>query len=330
MTIQFATRRPLSPPARMIGALAVSACALGLAACSSKFAPYSELDRLRILAVQSDPATPMPGETAVLSALAFAPAGESPSYHWSWCPVTAQASQSYACPLDQVAANQVFSAIVDPSGGGVLPSLDLGTSPTASLSNPFPVAALSALCATGLESQGFAHALDCEGGYPIMVMVDVHTASSSLRAGFVIRLPSESPPTINQNPYPTGLSLAGIQLDDQSATIVVSPSQTIDLHAQIPADASELRAIPAAEGPPGQRLERLTASWFANRGRVDTDRTVFIDSVSPLDQTSRNRWTAPDAQSWPADNRVQFMLVLHDDRGGVGWLVRQVLLERGP
>jgi hypothetical protein len=181
-----------------------------------------------------------------------------------------------------------------------------------------------------LESQGLTLAPDCEGGYPILVTVDVSTASSSLRAGFVVRLPSESPPTINQNPHATGLSLAGIALDAQSATIVVSPSETVDLLAQIPADASELRAIPAAEGPPGQRLERLTASWFADRGRVAADRTVFIDGVSPLEQTSRNRWTAPDAQSWPADNRVQFMLVLRDDRGGVGWLVRQVLLERGP
>jgi hypothetical protein len=330
MTIQFAVRRPRCLPALALGTFAVLACTLVLAACSSDFAPYSQLDRLRILAVQSDPATPMPGETAVLSALAFAPAGESPSYHWSWCPVTAQAGQNYACPLNQVAANQVFSTIVDPAGSGVVPSLDLGTTPTASLTNPFPLAALSTLCAVGLESQGFTLAPDCEGGYPILVTVDVSTASSSLRAGFVVRLPSESPPTINQNPHATGLSLAGIELDAQSATIVVSPSETVDLLAQIPADASELRAIPAAEGPPGQRLERLTASWFADRGRVDADRTVFIDGVSPLEQTSRNRWTAPDAQSWPADNRVQFMLVLRDDRGGVGWLVRQVLLERGP
>ena len=330
MTVQLATRRRRCSHPLVRGAFGALACTLVLAGCSGDFAPYSELDRLRILAVQSDPATPMPGETAVLSALAFAPAGDSQSYHWSWCPVTAQASQSYACPLDQIAANQVFSAIVDPSGGGVIPSLDLGTTPTASLTNPFPVAALSALCAVGLESQGFAHALDCEGGYPIMVTVDVNTASSSLRAGFVIRLPSESPPTINRNPNPAGLSLAGVQLDDQPATIVVSPSQTLDVRAQIPADASEIRALPAAEGPLGQRLERLTASWFADRGRIDTDRTVFIDGVSPLDQTSINRWTAPDAHSWPPDNRVQFMLVLRDDRGGVGWLVRQVVLEREP
>ena len=306
------------------------ACLLLLAGCSSDFAPYSELDRLRILAVQSDPATPLPGESAVLSALTFAPAGESPTYHWSWCPVTAKASQSYACPLDQVAADQIFSAIADPSFSGGLPKLDLGTAPTASLTNAFPIANLAALCAAGLESQGFSQALDCEGGYPILVTLDVTTASSSLRAAVVLRLPAESPPIINHNPSPAGLSLAGFPLGEPLATVVVSPSQTIDLQALIPADVSEPRPIPAAEGPPGQRLERLTASWFADHGRIDADRTVFIDGVSPLDQTSRNRWTVPDVQHWPPDNLVKFMLVLRDDRGGAGWLVRQVLVERAP
>ncbi len=60
--------------------------------CSDDFAPYSSLDRLRILAMQAEPPTPLPGETAALSALTFAPAGEVPAVHWTWCPVIAQAS----------------------------------------------------------------------------------------------------------------------------------------------------------------------------------------------------------------------------------------------
>jgi len=306
------------------------ASVVGLGACGNDFAPYSELDRLRILAVQSEPATPLPGETAVLSALVFTPGGEPPSFHWSWCPVPARADQAYACPMDQSAAEQIFSGLVDPSVGWVLPSLDLGTNSTARLNYPFPVAALTALCAGGLESQGYSQGIDCEGGYPIMVTVDVSTASSTLRAGFVVRLPSDSPPTINHNPQPSGLSLAGLPLDVTATTLVVAPSQTVDLQAVFPADSSEARPIPAAEGPPGQRLERLTASWFADGGRIDTDRTVFIDGTSPIDQTSRNRWTAPSAQEWPSDNVVWFMVVLRDDRGGVGWIARQVLVEKAP
>ena len=330
MNSGFAVRTAGSSIARACALLAATACTLELGACSNDFAPYSELDRLRILAVQSEPATPLPGETAVLSALVFTPGGETPSYHWSWCPVLARTDQAYACPLDQPAAERIFSGLVDPSGGWALPSLDLGTNSTAALDNPFPVESLAALCAGGLDSHGFSQSIDCEGGYPIMVTVDVTTASSTLRAGFVVRLPSESPPTVNHNPNPSGLSLAGLPLDVQPTTVVVAPSQTVDLQAVFPADSSESRPIPAAEGPPGQRLERLTASWFADCGRIDTDRTVFIDGTSPLDQTSRNRWTAPSAQEWPSDNVVRFMVVLRDDRGGVGWIVRQALVEKGP
>ena len=192
------------------------------------------------------------------------------------------------------------------------------------------ISALSALCATGIDSQDFSQALDCEGGFPVTVVLDVSTANASLRAGFVLRLPSDTPPAINHNPSPTGLSLAGIPLDDTPATIAVAPAQTLDLQAQIPVDASEIRPIPAAEGPPGQRLERLSASWFADAGRIDKVRTAFIDGVAPLDQTSHNRWTAPSTAEWPTNNLVQFMLVLRDDRGGTGWLVRQVQLEQPP
>jgi hypothetical protein len=303
---------------------------LALAGCSNDFAPYSQLDRLRILAVRSEPATPLPGETATLSTLTFAPAGETPTYHWTWCPVTAPASQDYACPLDQAAADRVFAGVVDTGASPTLPSLDLGDAPTASLGNPFSISGLSALCATGLNSQDVSQGLDCEGGFPITVVLQVSTAAASLRAGFVLRLPSATPPPINHNPSPSGLSLAGIPLDDPPVAILVSPAQSVDLQAQIPVDASELRPIPAAEGPPGQRLERLSASWFADAGRIDKARTAFIDGVAPLDQTSHDRWTAPSAAEWPADNLVQFILVLRDDRGGAGWLVRQAILEQPP
>ena len=303
---------------------------VGLGACSSDFAPYSDLDRLRILAVQSEPATPLPGETAVLSVLAFAPAGEVPAFHWSWCPVVARADQTYACPLDQPEAERIFAPFLDPAGSQVLPSLDLGSAPMAALNNPFSLATLAGLCADGINSPGYSQSIDCEGGYPSMVTVDVTTASSTLRAGFVVRFPSSSPPVLNRNPSPSGLFVAGVPLDDAAAKVVVAPSQTVDMQAVFPSDAAELRPIPAAEGPPGQRLERLTASWFADRGRIDTDRTVFIDGTVSLDQAARNRWTAPAAEDWPSDNVVRFMVVLRDDRGGVGWIVRQALVEKAP
>jgi hypothetical protein len=296
--------------------------------CGDDFAPYSELDRLRVLAIQAEPASPLPGETALLSALTFVPGGEPAAYRWTWCPTTAPAGSSYTCPLDQATAAQLFAPYLDPALG--LPSLDLGSAATAAFTNPFSAPGLAALCATGVAGGAYAQSFECEGGFPVTVVLDVGTATATLRAGFVLRLPVGTPPEINHNPMPGTLALDGTVLGDPPQPVRVAPGQTVDLAADIPPSAAELRSIPAFEGDPGQRLERLTASWFADEGRIETDRTSYIDGETSLAETGQNRWTAPDTADWPADGAVQFAIVLRDDRGGVGWLLRRIVLEAGP
>jgi hypothetical protein len=300
------------------------------AGCANDFPPYSKLDRLRILAIASDPATPSPGEQATLSALTFAPLGESTSYHWTWCPAQARADQAYRCPVDQTAAAQAFGAALDASTNGVLPSLDLGTASTALFTNPFSLAGLSTLCAVGVNSSVYSQGFDCEGGFPVSILLDVTVSSGTLRAGYVLRLPASATPEINQNPYPTGIELAGQSLLDPPTTIALSPGQTVDLHIDLPTGVAETRSIPPSEGGSGQRLERLTASWFSDSGKIDADRTSFIDGEATLDQMAQNRWTAPALDQWPADGQVELAVVLRDDRGGEGWMVRRVLLVQGP
>ena len=302
---------------------------MGLASgCGDDFAPYSRLDRLRVLAIQAEPPTPLPAETALLSALTYAPGGEPVAYRWSWCPAPAPAGQSYVCPVDQATAAQVFAPYLDPALG--LPSLDLGSAATASFTNPFSEAGLASLCAAGIASPAYTQGFDCEGGFPVTVVLDASTSAATLRAGFVLRLPATAPPELNHNPLPAAITLAGQVLGDPPLPIRALPGQTIDLGLDIPPAAAEVRPIPAFEGDPGQRLERLTASWFADGGRVDTARTAFIDGETTLAETGQNRWTAPDAADWPAGGTVQFAVVLRDDRGGAGWLLRHVLLEMGP
>jgi hypothetical protein len=303
---------------------------LALAACSDDFAPYSQLDRLRVLAIAAQPATPLPGETAGLAALTFAPGGESVTYHWTWCPAAAPADNGYVCPLAQAEAEQAFAAVLDATANGRLPALDLGTAATAAFTNPFSLSGLAGLCAVGLASPIYAQSFDCEGGFPVTIVLDVATASASLRAGFVLRLPVGDTPELNQDPYPAGLRLANVALLEPPAILPVSPGRTVDLHVDVPAEAVETRSIPPSEGPPGQRLERLTASWFADGGRIDKARTSFIDGETTLAEMASNHWTAPSPAEWPASGTLELAVVLRDDRGGVGWLVRQVILEQAP
>jgi hypothetical protein len=301
-----------------------------LAGCSNDFAPYSQLDRLRVLGIQAEPATPLPGETTVLSALVFAPAGEAVAYRWTWCPASAPAGSGYACPLDEAQAGQAFAATLDLAVGTALPSLELGSAATASFSNPFSLSALAGLCAAGLDSPIYAQSFDCEGGFPVTIVLDVSTTAAALRAGFVLRLPVGDAPELNHNPAPAGLQFAGAGAADPPSVIRIVPSQTIDLHLDIPGAAVETRSIPPSEGAPGQRPERLVASWFADSGEIDVARTSFIGGETSLEPIAHNRWTAPSAAAWPASGVVEFAVVLRDDRSGVGWLVRQVSLEPGP
>jgi hypothetical protein len=104
----------------------------------------------------------------------------------------------------------------------------------------------------------------------------------------------------------------------------------VDVAREPPPTTPELRAIPRSAGPPGQRLERLTTSWFSSSGKIDKARTSFIDGVATLAEMSSNRFTAPAAEEWPAAGLVEFAAVVRDDRGGEDWLVRQVLLEVAP
>lgn len=306
----------------------LSLALLAVTGCSDDFAPYSSLDQLRILAMAAEPATPAAGETATISALTYAPLGEIPALHWTWCPVPAAASDNYACPLDQTAAEQLFAPHLDAGAG--LPGLDLGYAPTAALTNPFSTQALANLCAAGLASPAFARGFDCDGGYPITVVLDASTASARLRAGFVLRLPASLPAETNHNPFPAGLQLAGVPLTEPLTVVRLVPDEAVDLRAEIPAGVAELRSIPPSEGDPGQRPERLTTSWFASAGTIDKARTSFIDGVATLEEMSSNRFTAPKVQSWPSDGLVTLAVVLRDDRGGAGWLVRQVVLEQAP
>jgi hypothetical protein len=164
----------------------------------------------------------------------------------------------------------------------------------------------------------------------VTVVLDLQTSSASLRAGFVLRLPASATPEINRNPGLAGLHLAGALLDEPPAAIRVAAGETIDLAIDVAMDAAETRSIPPSEGAPGQRLERLTASWFADGGSIDSARTSFIDGVASLEELSRNRFTVPSAEQWPPGGLVELAVVLRDDRGGVGFLSRRALLEQAP
>ncbi len=68
-----------------------------------------------------------------------------------------------------------------------------------------------------------------------------------------------------------------------------------------------------AQGAVIDRRESIRVSWFANAGDFAFDRTGRSEAEASQTDTD-NDWTAPNTQG-----EVFLWVVIHDDRGGVGW-----------
>ena len=285
-----------------------------LVGCSDEFERYSQLSSLRVMAMRSEPAIPRLGQEAKLQALVYGT--EAIEYRWSLCPVAAKARDGYACPISPEAAVGVF--------GTGLPTLAPDRGPEAALTHGLASSTLAALCEQGLLAPGYANSVDCDLGFPITVVLDVRSGEQSLRAAFLVYLPTGDDATSdNHNPTILGLTADGLPMMD---TMAVAPGGPKTVTASIATDAVEIRPVFPFEMGTGARPERLTFSWFSDVGSWKKDRTSFIDGETTLADAATNVWTAPDV----LPDSVFFAVVVRDDRGGVGWLERKLTIEARP
>ncbi|MEO8215269.1 MAG: hypothetical protein ABI560_18865, partial [Myxococcales bacterium] len=133
--------RPAILRTMLLLAVPLAATAAG-AGCRPDFAPYNRLGDLRVLGMKSEPATPMMGMTGTWSALVYTPPGfMEPAYSWSWCPFPGSADGGHRCLI-----TEEDIAINFPELAGQIPPFDLGTGPTADLTNVFDPMLLGMLC----------------------------------------------------------------------------------------------------------------------------------------------------------------------------------------
>src|SRR5210317_489159 len=78
---------------------------------------FNELDRLRVMAVRSEPPDLVAGETATLSALVYAPMDAPVRYRWSWCPARAGQSENFRCLVEEDELRTMLEGL---GGGGEL------------------------------------------------------------------------------------------------------------------------------------------------------------------------------------------------------------------
>lgn len=313
----------LNRRARLIALLAA-----GLAGCGASFDSRTLLSKLRLLALQAAPVNPAEGEATTLTPLVYSPSDAPLEFSWSWCPVlgTAQAaSDGYVCPISHDQASAMLAAA---GASAPLPDFQLGTGPTATFTNPFPRDLLAALCQAGFDGQP----LDCNNGFPIRVSVRVTQGTATQAGTTVVRLPIAAGAVSNANPVAAGLSVdlaSGRQPLDDTGGVQVPRLQDSLLHVAIDDGQAETYAGTGLDGGSATLRESLLFSWFTELGDLDNSRTLFLDGYGTLADAAADKWEPP-ASRQDGRTTARLIVVVRDDRGGVGWATGTAALEPTP
>jgi hypothetical protein len=277
--------------------LLLCAAILG-AGCANDFEKQSHISKLRVLAVQADPAeliidTTQPPPKTLLTALAVDPSGAVIELRWAVCTVLdAVPDPAIDCP----GAQGIDFA------GSTSATLDLG-------SDQFrPVYQRLTQGPDGQPPEQLREAL--ASGVPVILGFTATAAAERLDGITTVTLrTADAARPINHNPGIATLFADDISIAADGSTAVPA-GRTVRL-APIPTEGShEL----AQDGSP----EKLNYSFYATGGEIQSlrsaDTTASGEAVDPSID-----WLAP-AQA----GAVQLWVVVRDGRGGVGWISRTV------
>ena len=260
--------------------------------CGEAFAPFWRVDKLRIMAIKSDPVTLKPGRSAQFEALAYNPSGEPITYAWEWCPFRTTPQNEYACPFtrDELAAQLEANLPADAPMidiAALIPDFDLGAEPKAALRYPATQELVLGLCQA---LQGFLAQQDeqlaeqisvtnCERGYEISVRLVATSGDERLIASKRINLWTGSELDQNSNPTVTGIEVrlqnasdaakvkdrmpwvkTDVPRDEQwyalpeDAVTPVLANIPLEVRSVLPLESSELWQPPAPQGSMEARL----------------------------------------------------------------------------
>jgi len=295
---------------------------------------YEKLDRLRVLAVRSDPADLSFGETATLSAKVYEPASRELSYAWSWCPSRSDSSTAFECSISEKELRRAWQAA---GLDGAPPAYSLGTVPEVTFAHVFAPSAVDALCQakTGDASLDERLALACFEGLEASVKLTVRSAETEITAIKSVPMLFGETPTAERNKNPT--SNFGVMLRDTTGNAVVGNDQPLRaghryiMTADLDAANSESFTPSSRPGEPSPevRRETLVMSWFITLGELappdgsdglvgENEHTTFVDGSNDFENLVTNGWKIP----LNAGSSAELHLVLRDERGGVGWTTR--------
>ena len=204
-----------------------------------------------------------------------------------------------------------------------------GSNITAKLANAIDPQILVQLC-KGVP--GAPQLLDCAEGFPVQVKLRVKSATDEIVSVSTVRLPlPDTAP--NQRPVIDGL-LA--EFDRK----VPNGDTVQDVKEQLPIANDPVAILPrnhetvikAVVAPthvesymgrddnlkPAVVRERLTLTWFVESGDTVSSRTGYVEGGAPLERALRNKWKPALLKDF-APTTARLIVVVRDNRGGVGW-----------
>tara|TARA_R110002096_G_scaffold42143_4_gene113693 strand:+ start:122164 stop:123135 length:972 start_codon:yes stop_codon:yes gene_type:complete len=289
----------------------------------------NQIEGLRILALASEPADLVQGESTTLSALVYDEDERAVSYQWSWCISRGNSDEGYLCNISE---SELETAWDELDTGIDLPPYDLGTQETAAFEMFFaPEQAL-----------GVCEILSRDAAEPDL---ELFTCLSSLALTIELRVTAGSDQIVAIKDIP--ILLEG---DERNLNPAIGPNFTrtlrggtelqttapfqlegiYDVVADVDEAQSETFLPQAREGlpPPEPRKESLFLSWFVTVGsthRKGEQHTAYFDTGS-IESLTENTWDMP-FEFEDADARL--FLVLRDERGGTTWAEHAFTLEDG-
>jgi hypothetical protein len=272
-----------------------------LAACGPDFELQSEIRRVRVLAIQTEPAelvldpnaTTPPGPVT-FNALAVTSDDRPVTVSYALCRFTGNPYDG-RCPGENgVALPQGVLSLQDPNVQAVLAEALEAGNPGGGTPDPSDPALVAAL-ARGIPLFIGYEATDGTG-----------TPEGTERGVRRVTLRSAAAP--NQNP-----GVSDILWEGASLAGPLPPGREVTLQPVLAEGSAEV--YETAEGP---RTEQVFYSWFATGdGEVREFRSLEPVDDRPGDPTSR--YETPDTPQ-----RITFYVVARDGRGGVGWTRRTV------
>ena len=267
-----------------------------IAGCSNNLPKQSIIDKLRVLAVQANPAELVVGDSlpaVTLTALAVEPSGAPIELRWALCPLPANLPPpaSLDCPGS-------YGIQLTQDGNGVA-LLDLADPST----QPFWDVLYRTADGTPLTDEQRASTL--AAGTTAVAGFSATAGGEELDGFAQVPLRSAGAP-INHNPSLVGLLVNGTELPADGFGVLAAGVKV------------RLEPVPASDAKEdtGQGLEALNFTFFATDGD--------ISSLRSTDQTSTGEPADPsiDYTAPSTIGSVQLWVVIRDGRGGVGWITR--------